>query len=61
MTVYQHSLPAVAVALLVCSERVVMQLLDVWTPDLKAILASVYGSIAEGTRDMWDWKWQVSL
>ena len=60
-------LPAIAVALLSCSERVILELLDVWTSDVANALAHMYPSAAgEGhtapaaaARDMLDWKWQV--
>ena len=60
-------LPAIAVALLSCSERVILELLDVWTSDVANALAHMYASAAgeadtapaAAARDMLDWKWQV--
>lgn len=60
-------LPAIAVALLTCSERVILELLDVWTSDVANALAHIYPSgageadtaPAAAARDMLDWKWQV--
>ena len=46
----QHSLPAVAVAVVACPESAVLFLLDMWTPDVQLALAKVY--CEQGSKDV---------